>query len=286
MFVRQFTETEMEMNSVERIRHYSELPTEPQLEVTEENSPDNWPSKGDIVFDSVSVRYRPGLPEVLKKLSATIQGGEKVGICGRTGSGKSSLTLALFRIIECHEGTIKIDGKDISQIPLFTLRSRLSIVPQDPVLFEHTIRYNLDPTSKFTDDQLWYALEIAQLKSVVDNLPNKLLYKVSEGGSNFSVGQRQMFCLARAFLRQSKILIMDEATASVDIQTDKILQKIIKTAFVDRTVLTIAHRISSILDSDKIMVLSEGTLVEYDTPQNLLQNPQSFFSSLVQANKL
>ncbi|XP_070557371.1 ATP-binding cassette sub-family C member 9-like [Ptychodera flava] len=228
-----------------------------------------WPDKGNIRFDDVSVRYAADQEPVLTDVNVNFKAGEKIGICGRTGSGKSSLTLALFRIIDTFKGRIVIDGIDISRVPLLTLRERLVIIPQDPVLFAGTIRFNLDPEYKKTDDEIWEALEVAQLKGIVAELDNRLDSEVSEEGDNFSVGQRQLFCLARAFLRNAKILVMDEATASIDVKTDAILQSVISTAFADRTVLTIAHRISIILDSDSVLVLSEGKVVEFGSPKKL-----------------
>ncbi|XP_070559514.1 ATP-binding cassette sub-family C member 9-like isoform X2 [Ptychodera flava] len=277
--VRMFAESEMFMNSVERVLHYSRIHTEEYRGTYA--PPAAWPDKGNIKFENVSVRYATDLDAVLEDISLDFKSCEKIGICGRTGSGKSSLTLAVFRLIETFAGRITIDGIDISQVPLLTLRSRLVVIPQDPVLFAGTIRFNLDPLSHKSDDQLWEALEISRLKEVVANLDNQLDSYVSEDGDNFSVGQRQLFCLARAFLRNAKILIMDEATASVDMETDAALQNIISDAFADRTVITIAHRISSILDSDSVLVLSEGKVIEYGSPKKLLNQDGSAFSSLV-----
>ncbi|MGH0160584.1 UNVERIFIED_CONTAM: hypothetical protein FKN15_054663 [Acipenser sinensis] len=207
-----------------------------------------------------------------------------VGICGRTGSGKSSLSLAFFRMVDMFEGKIIIDGIDISKLPLPTLRSRLSIILQDPVLFSGSIRFNLDPERTCTDDRLWEALEIAQLKNMVKSLPGGLDAVVTEGGENFSVGQRQLFCLARAFVRKSSILIMDEATASIDMATENILQKVVMTAFADRTVVTIAHRVHTILTADLVIVMKRGSILEYDKPQTLLAHEESVFASFVRAD--
>ncbi|TKS90503.1 ATP-binding cassette sub-family C member 9 [Collichthys lucidus] len=204
-----------------------------------------------------------------------------VGICGRTGSGKSSLSLAFFNMVDIFEGKIIIDGIDICKLPLQTLRSRLSIILQDPVLFSGSIRFNLDPERTCTDDRLWEALEIAQLKNMVKALPGGLDAVVTEGGENFSVGQRQLFCLARAFVRKSSILIMDEATASIDMATENILQKVVMTAFADRTVVIIAHRVSSILDAEQVMVFSSGILVESGSGPNLLAQEGSLFGHRV-----
>ncbi|XP_057619762.1 ATP-binding cassette sub-family C member 9 isoform X7 [Chionomys nivalis] len=207
-----------------------------------------------------------------------------VGICGRTGSGKSSLSLAFFRMVDIFDGKIVIDGIDISKLPLHTLRSRLSIILQDPILFSGSIRFNLDPECKCTDDRLWEALEIAQLKNMVKSLPGGLDATVTEGGENFSVGQRQLFCLARAFVRKSSILIMDEATASIDMATENILQKVVMTAFADRTVVTIAHRVHTILTADLVIVMKRGNILEYDTPESLLAQEDGVFASFVRAD--
>ncbi|XP_077982708.1 ATP-binding cassette sub-family C member 9-like [Glandiceps talaboti] len=278
-FSKVVADTEMHMNAVERVAYYTHIETEQYEGI--QSAPSNWPDKGDVMIENLSVRYAAELETVLDNVTLHFMPGQKIGICGRTGSGKSSLMLALFRIIDTCNGRIIMDGIDISHIPLQTLRSRLAIIPQDPVLFAGTIRFNLDPECTSLDDDLWKALEIAQLKTTVSELPLQLDSEVSEDGENFSLGQRQLFCLARAFLRHARILIMDEATASIDMKTDAILQNVIATAFSDRTVLTIAHRISTILDSDMVLVLSDGHVMEYDTPENLLKNDDSMFTSLV-----
>nr|XP_006814495.1 PREDICTED: ATP-binding cassette sub-family C member 8-like [Saccoglossus kowalevskii] len=283
MLIRLMADCEMQMNAVERIEHYTQLESEQYQGVCIPHS--NWPNKGDIIFDNISVQYAAGLDPVLSDVNVHFKSGQKIGICGRTGSGKSSLALSLFRIVEICCGRILIDGVDIMTLPLLSLRGKLAIIPQDPVLFQGTIRFNLDPDKKQSDGELWEALEIAQLKSIVSELDRNLDAQVSEDGENFSVGQRQLFCLARAFLKKSQILVMDEATASIDYQTDKILQDVISTVFADRTVITIAHRISTILDSDVVLVLSDGKVIEYDTPQNLLKKEDSMFASLVKGNK-
>ncbi|XP_038067816.1 ATP-binding cassette sub-family C member 9-like [Patiria miniata] len=281
--VTQSSELEMQMNAIERLQYFAELDTEKQEGVFD--PPDDWPFLGDITVKNVEMRYAKELEPVLQGVNLRIKGGEKVGICGRTGSGKSSMMLAFFRIIEKTTGDIYIDGVNIDHVPLATLRQRLSIVPQDPTLFTGTVRFNLDPFDKCTEDAIWEALGIAQLKGTVANLPKGLDSEVSEGGENFSVGQRQLFCLARAFLRKSRILIMDEATASIDKEMDAVLQDVLFTAFADKTVLTIAHRVSTILNYDTIIVLSEGKVAEWDSPKALLDKPDSIFSSLVNKDK-
>ncbi|MXQ81457.1 hypothetical protein E5288_WYG006008 [Bos mutus] len=225
------------------------------------------------------------LKPVLKHVNALISPGQKIGICGRTGSGKSSFSLAFFRMVDMFEGRIIIDGIDIAKLPLHTLRSRLSIILQDPVLFSGTIRFNLDPERKCSDSTLWEALEIAQLKLVVKALPGGLDAIITEGGENFSQGQRQLFCLARAFVRKTSIFIMDEATASIDMATENILQKVVMTAFADRTVVTIAHRVHTILSADLVIVLKRGAILEFDKPEKLLSRKDSVFASFVRADK-
>ncbi|XP_078584948.1 ATP-binding cassette sub-family C member 9-like [Branchiostoma floridae x Branchiostoma japonicum] len=281
--VRSLADVEMKMNALERVKHYTEVQTEPREDTTVALPP-TWPSRGEVRVSGLSTRYAADLEPVLMNVSVVFKGGEKVGICGRTGSGKSSLTLSLFRMIDNFAGKIYIDDVDISKIGLHALRSKLSIIPQDPVLFAGTIRFNLDPLDSRSDQELWDALAAAQLKGVVSDLPEGLDSVVSEGGENFSVGQRQLFCLARAFLRKTKVLIMDEATASLDLETDSVLQTAVTTAFADRTVITIAHRLSTILDYDHILVLKDGRVMENGSPQELLDDTNSLFSALVKGS--
>uniref|UniRef100_A0A3Q2T544 ATP-binding cassette, sub-family C (CFTR/MRP), member 9 n=1 Tax=Fundulus heteroclitus TaxID=8078 RepID=A0A3Q2T544_FUNHE len=284
--VRNLADLEVQMAAVKKVNSF--LGTESENyegSMDASQVPENWPHDGEIKIHDLCVRYDPMLKPVLKHVNAYIKPGQKVGICGRTGSGKSSLSLAFFNMVDIFEGKIVIDGIDICKLPLQTLRSRLSIILQDPVLFSGSIRFNLDPERKCTDDRLWEALEIAQLKNMVKALPGGLDAVVTEGGENFSVGQRQLFCLARAFVRKSSILIMDEATASIDMATENILQKVVMTAFADRTVVTIAHRVSSILDSEQVLVFSSGILVESDSGPNLLAQEESLFAVLVRTHK-
>uniref|UniRef100_T1GTR9 ABC transporter domain-containing protein n=1 Tax=Megaselia scalaris TaxID=36166 RepID=T1GTR9_MEGSC len=209
-----------------------------------------------------------------------VNGGEKIGIVGRTGAGKSSLTLALFRIIEAAGGKITIDGIDISILGLHALRSRLTIIPQDPVLFSGSLRRNLDPFETKKDEEIWKALELAHLKTFAKTLTAGLNHEISEGGENLSVGQRQLVCLARALLRKTKVLILDEATAAIDLETDELIQNTIRTEFKDCTVLTIAHRLNTIMDSDRVIVLDKGEISEYASPSDLLNNEDSIFYSM------
>nr|XP_006820964.1 PREDICTED: ATP-binding cassette sub-family C member 9-like [Saccoglossus kowalevskii] len=277
--IRQTSELEMQMNAMERVEHYTHIPVEQYEGIYA--PPPEWPDKGDVRFTDVCVRYSTDLGAVLRDVTVHFKAGEKIGVCGRTGSGKSSLALTLFRLVDTFKGSVVIDGIDISQVPLLTLRNRIAIIPQDPVLFAGTIRFNLDPLEQTADDKLWKALEIAQLKHTVSELDDQLDAEVAENGENFSLGQRQLFCLARAFLRNARILVMDEATASIDMQTDAILQEVVATSFNNVTVITIAHRVATIMDSDNILVLSDGKIVEYDTPENLLIDENSVFSSLI-----
>ncbi|KAI4831627.1 hypothetical protein KUCAC02_001163, partial [Chaenocephalus aceratus] len=268
------------MTSVERVVEYTELESEAPWETKKRPLPD-WPNKGLVTFDLVSFSYSPEGAPVLKDISFTFKPNEKVGIVGRTGAGKSSLVSALFRLAE-PQGKIYIDGVLTSEIGLHDLRTKMSIIPQDPVLFTGSMRKNLDPFCQHSDEDLWRALEEVQLKSVVEELPRKLETVLAESGSNFSVGQRQLVCLARAVLRQNRILVIDEATANVDPGTDELIQKTIRDKFRECTVLTIAHRLNTIIDSDRIMVLDSGTIQELDRPFNLLQNKDGALYKMVQ----
>ncbi|KAL2650424.1 hypothetical protein R1flu_018552 [Riccia fluitans] len=276
-----FCNLENRMVSVERIGQYTKLPSEAELEIEERRPSSSWPDHGAIVLRNLKLRYRPETPLVLKGISLSIEGGQKIGVVGRTGSGKSTLILALFRIVEAAEGQTIIDGIDISTLGLNDLRSRLSIIPQDPTLFDGTVRSNIDPLEKHTDEEIWGALEKCQLSEVVRHLPGKLDSPVLENGENWSLGQRQLFCLGRVLLTGSKILVLDEATASVDSQTDAVMQKIIRKEFESSTVVSIAHRIPTVMDSDRVLVLDAGKVKEYGSPSSLLDDPYSDFSALV-----
>ncbi|KAF9932494.1 hypothetical protein FBU30_008067 [Linnemannia zychae] len=311
--VRSWAEMSNQLISVERVEEYVQLRQEAPLE-TAVRLPNNWPAHGQISFKDFSVRYREGLECVLKNVSFEVASGEKIGIVGRTGAGKSSMTLALFRLIEAADsywakmsshngfvttnddnvvsllaegegrcrGSIEIDGVDIATLGLKTLRQHLSIIPQDPVLFAGTIRDNLDPFHLSGDADLWQALERAHLKDYVSSLSGGLSFNVASNGENFSVGQRCLICLARALLRRTKILVLDEATAAVDVETDELIQKTIRSEFKDRTILTIAHRIKTVMDSDKILVLEKGRVEEFDAPSVLLQNRNGLFFKLAE----
>ncbi|KAK1902992.1 Multidrug resistance-associated protein 4, partial [Dissostichus eleginoides] len=278
--VRQSAEIENMMTSVERVVEYAELESEAPWE-TEKRPPHDWPEAGSITFDRVNFSYSASERLVLKNLTVVFPSREKVGIVGRTGAGKSSLISALFRLAE-PEGRIMIDGFLTSEIGLHTLRQKMSIIPQDPVLFTGTMRKNLDPFRQHTDEDLWNALQEVQMKAVLEDLPNKLETMLTESGSNFSVGQRQLVCLARAILRKNRILIIDEATANVDPRTDSLIQQTIRDKFKECTVLTIAHRLNTIIDCDRILVLDAGRIQEYDEPYVLLQNQEGLFYQMVQ----
>ncbi|KAF9954088.1 CD9 antigen [Mortierella alpina] len=320
--VRIFCDSQNCLVSIERVIEYTDMKSEAPTH-TDVLIPPNWPSHGHIRFNNYSARYREGLDLVISNISLEILPAQKIGIVGRTGAGKSSLTLALFRIIEAANshwakasdnsrqgqsdstaalksnvrgglaqlleteddedgGSIEIDGVDISIIGLEDLRQHLAIIPQDPTLFAGTVRDNLDPFQQLEDADLWEALERSHLKEYIRSLPGGLSFEVTQHGENFSVGQRSLICLARALLRKTKVLVMDEATAAVDVETDELIQKTIKMAFKERTVLTIAHRIKTVMDSDKILVLERGRVVEFDTPSKLLKDENSLFYKLAE----
>ncbi|GMP73736.1 hypothetical protein CsSME_00031406 [Camellia sinensis var. sinensis] len=274
---------ENSLNAVERVGTYIDLPSEGPSIIEGNRPPPGWPSSGSIKFENVVLRYRPELPPVLHGLSFTVPPSDKVGIVGRTGAGKSSMLNSLFRIVELERGRILIDGYDIAKFGLTDLRKVLGIIPQAPVLFSGTVRFNLDPFSEHNDADLWEALERAHLKDVIRRNSLGLEAEVSEAGENFSVGQRQLLSLARALLRRSKILVLDEATAAVDVRTDALIQKTIREEFKSCTMLIIAHRLNTIIDCDRIILLEAGRVLEYATPEELLQNDESAFSKMVQS---
>ena len=283
--VRQLAEVENAMVSTERLHYYgTELDEEPPLHL--KGVPDTWPEKGEIVFNEVQMRYRDGLPLVLQGLNMTVAGGERVGIVGRTGAGKSSIMSTLFRLVELSGGSISIDGINIAQVGLKDLRTRLAIIPQDPTLFRGTIRSNLDPFNEHTDLELWSALRQSDLIGAEEKLDDKTHGRihldgiVEEEGLNFSLGQRQLMALARALVRGSQIIVCDEATSSVDMETDQKIQRTIQTGFKGKTLLCIAHRLKTIINYDRICVMDQGRIAELDTPLALWQDEEGMFRSM------
>lgn len=303
--VQLFIELQTYFTSVERVMEYADIPQEESIlhkndtstltncEIDEElgnikqslpmTIHSTWPKNGQIEFRDVWMRYRPNTPDVLKGISFVIEGGQRVGICGRTGSGKSSTIQALFRIVEIFQGTIFIDQVDIQSIPLSRLRSSLAIIPQDPVILHGDLRYQLDPFEEYSDESIWNVLEKVNMSQVVQKMPMKLKELIISNGENLSQGQKQLLCIARALLREARILIMDEATSAVDQYTDDIIQNVLRkeTQQKGTTVLTIAHRLHTIVDFDKILVLGQGEIIEYDTPEKLLSLKDSEFSRML-----
>jgi ABC-type multidrug transport system fused ATPase/permease subunit len=295
--LRQYASVELDMNAVERIVEYSNIPVEDQ---GGDQAPAAWPTEGRLEVANLVVSYAPDLPPVLKGLSFSIKRNQRVGVVGRTGAGKSSLTLALFRFLEAREGVILIDGIDISKIKLHDLRSRLAIIPQDPVLFSGTVRSNLDAFDEHGDTELRDALERVHLVSGTNvpstepsgtttpvdpktntNLFRKLTSRISEGGLNLSQGQRQLLCLARAIVSRPKIMVLDEATSAVDMETDALIQRSIRQEFQGSTLIVIAHRLSTIADFDKILVMGDGKVLEYDEPRLLMEKEDGEFRQMV-----
>ncbi|CAK8990779.1 Multidrug resistance-associated protein 5 (ATP-binding cassette sub-family C member 5) (Multi-specific organic anion transporter C) (MOAT-C) (SMRP) (pABC11) [Durusdinium trenchii] len=282
MSVQMATQVEAKLNAVERVIEYSSLENEKQIESSP--PPDNWPSQGLIEFCNVSLRYRQDLDPAIVDVSFAVQPGKRVGIAGKTGSGKSTILVAIFRLTSLSQGSILIDGVDIAKISLERLRLAITCIPQDPVLFTSTLRKNLDPFDAYTDDEIWAAIDQAHLRKTVDDLPDGLASQISEGGENLSLGQRQLCCIARAVLRKSKLVMLDEATASIDSETDVLIQQSIRTCFPDCTLLVIAHRLDTILDLDMALVMDRGRIAEFDEIPTLLADPRSHLSGLVKAS--
>jgi len=279
--IRQSSELENQMVSVERVLEYSNLPSEEQSgNAVKTPAPKDWPSNGVIEFKDLSLFYNDESTPAITNLSFSIKSQEKIGIVGRTGAGKSSIIQALFRMPKI-TGAIEIDGVDTQSLPLAELRKNISIIPQDPILFSGSLRSNLDPFDENSDEAIWNVLDQVELKETVSTLAGGLMGKISDGGSNFSLGQRQLICLGRALLRKNKILVLDEATASVDYETDTLIQKTINTEFADCTVLTIAHRLHTVIKADKILVMDNGKMVEFDHPHELLKHENGYLTKLV-----
>lgn len=275
--IRQWAEIENQMTSVERVLEYTT--------VKQENKAgqviNDWPRQGEVVYKNVNLTYTNSNERVLKNINFRINPKEKIGVVGRTGAGKSSIIATLFRLYEV-EGQITVDGVDTKTVSLDYLRDKISIIPQDPVLFAGTIRSNIDPIEKYTDNEIWHAIEAAKLKSIVDNLDSE----IDENGTNFSVGQRQLICMARAIVRRNKIIVLDEATANMDPETDALINSAIQKNFANCTVFTIAHKLHSVLKSDKVMVLEKGEIIEFDSPANLLNDKDGIFYNMVKKAKL
>lgn len=280
--VRESAEFENQMVSVERILEYGRLESEPELESKSSNDKmHSWPKSGEIVFKDVNLIYPKCSAPILNGINFRVNGGQKIGIVGRTGAGKSSLITVLFRLAE-PQGQILIDGIDTKTLGLHELRNKISIIPQDPVLFSGTVRRNLDPFNEYQDVQLWKCLKDANLNAAIKAMDGQLEGLITEGGSNLSVGQRQLLCLARALLKNNKILVLDEATANVDHETDELIQTTIKSQFQHCTVLTVAHRLNTIIDMDKVIVLDAGQVIEFDAPyQLLIKQPIGLFNNMV-----
>ncbi|XP_006620268.1 ATP-binding cassette sub-family C member Sur isoform X2 [Apis dorsata] len=281
--VKFIAETEIYFGSVARISTYRYAPVENYQDGFHISK--NWPNKGEIIFENVSLRYASQNQSVISNFSLKIPAGQKIGICGRTGSGKSSTVMALFRLLDITQGRVLIDGIDVRQIPLKILRSRLSVIPQDVIMFSGTIRENLDPLSEYEDRELWNVLEIAQIKNVVASHSEGLNFEVKEGGENFSSGQLQLLCMARAILRKSSIIVLDEATSALDASTEKSLLKAISTDFENKTVIIIAHRVSALLDCDRVIVLHDGKIVEDGSPVDLTRRQDGFFANMLKSNE-
>ncbi|KAG0082431.1 Multidrug resistance-associated protein 1 [Podila epicladia] len=279
--VRQMGDVQAQISTVGQLDFYGKIAPEAPAENPDTKPDISWPQEGKIEFDHLFLRYRKDSPPVLKDVSFTINAKEKVGIVGRTGSGKSTLLVGLLRIVEAAEGVIRIDGVDISTLGLKDLRTKVGIIPQEPVLFVGTIRSNLDPFGQYEDNAIWRALDAVHLGDKVKEMPLKLDAPVIEHGKNFSLGQRQLICIARSLVIGSKIIVLDEATASIDMVTDRLLQETIKANFADCTVLTIAHRLNTIIESDKVLVMDGGVVAEFGEPHKLLQDPNGIFAELV-----
>ncbi|XP_033122186.1 multidrug resistance-associated protein 9-like [Anneissia japonica] len=279
LVLKNYLQISLRLISVERVEEYIR-DVEPEETMNIYNNKDDWVVDGKVQFNNYSMRYRKNLPTILNDVTIKINAGEKVGIVGRTGSGKSSLGVAMYRLAERVEGTITIDDVEIHNIKLNKLRQKLSIIPQDPVLFAGTVRYNLDPFNEFSDEDIWKALERTHVKDLIFTLGEQLEAPVVENGENFSVGERQLICMARALLRKNKILILDEATAAIDTETDSMIQQTIRESFSNCTLLIIAHRLNTILDCDTILVMDGGRVAEMDRPEVLLADEDSVLNKM------
>jgi len=279
------TQTELGMVALERLRSYTQLVHEPPLQQEADGDLGQWPTEGRIEFCDVTMRYREDLPRVLNGISFTIPGGTSLGVVGRTGAGKSSLLQAIFRMCPFEGGSIRIDGVDISSLGLHSMRRRLAIIPQDPIGFTGTLRFNLDPFQECRDEDLWQKLASVHLEDFIKSKNEGLDFHLTAGGENLSVGQRQLVCAARAFLRGCQILILDEATASVDFHTDALIQEVLQCEVATNklTTVTIAHRINTILGSDNVLVMESGKNAEFGPTKRLAKDPKSKFYTFLHA---
>merc|ERR1712194_946 len=261
---------------------YGKIASEAAMGTDKDLNLEEWPTKGSIELCNLSARYRPELQPSLRSLSCFVENGHRVGVVGRTGSGKSTMIQALFRLLEAESGKVIIDGIDISTIGLHKVRTKMSVIPQFPVLFSGcTVRENLDPFGVWSDKIIFDALRDVQMLSVIEGLPQNLNSLVAEGGSNFSVGQRQLLALSRAIIRKSKILVLDEPTANVDRKTDSLLQEAIAKSFSGSTIIAVAHRLDTVIEYDRILVLGNGSRIEFGAPWELLSNKDSYFAKMV-----
>lgn len=270
--------------SLDRVLSYVNIEQEAPPHIESTKPDEGWPSSGIVKFDNFSARYKVEGPDILRNITFSTNGSEKIGIVGRTGSGKSTLALALFRLLEARGGHIDIDDINTSVLGLSDLRSKLSIIPQDAQIFDGTLRENLDPLYTADDAKLWEILELCHLKRHFQSVEGGLDARLADGGDNISRGQAQLVCLGRALLHETKVLVLDEATASVDVETDRVVQETIRRNFRGRTIITIAHRINTIMDSDRILVLDYGEVKEFGKPQELLDSRGVYFELYVASN--
>mmetsp|Transcript_13817 Transcript_13817/g.24995 ORF Transcript_13817/g.24995 Transcript_13817/m.24995 type:complete len:441 (+) Transcript_13817:2679-4001(+) len=281
-----FSETEAAITSIERMHSMEMLPQEKSMVTSENNKVDgSWPQKGTLEFDNVALRYRPDLPKSLDGLSFKVQHGDRCAVVGRTGAGKSTITTALFRLVEIEQGTISLDGVDLSNLGLSDVRGRpnsMFILPQDPAIFSGTIESNLDPFSSHTNEDILQALKLVRFPGVERGI-GILQDSVEEGGASFSAGEKQLLCLARAMLAKPRLLVLDEATSAVDGVTDEFVQQMLRSQFPDTTLLTIAHRLNTVIDYDKVIVMDKGKVAEFGSPRDLLEDETGMFTAMVNA---
>jgi ABC-type multidrug transport system fused ATPase/permease subunit len=276
-FLSSFSNFENTMTKMERSLSYTKIISERPQILESDYSLRDWPSKGEIKFENYNVKYRKNTELVLKDINFELKSGEHLGVVGRTGSGKSTITLCLFRILEAHSGKIYIDGIDISKVGLKKLRESITIIPQDATLMDGTLRYNIDPVRAYTDKEIIKVMKKIGFDYILNQNNEGLDQYISENGNNLSIGEKQLICITRAILRKTKIIILDEATASIDYKTEEIIQKALNEIMSDSTMICIAHRIKTVVNADKIIVLENGKIIEFDTPKNLLNDKNSYF---------